>query len=379
MNDKENLFASFPLVSKTEWLEKVKKDLKGRPWSDLQWSLNEDLLIDPFYHADDLVETRPPLDAQKTANDWEIAERIALNELDYKTANEVALAGLMGGTEALQFDLVDLPSQSDVEILLQGIELTYISVHFRWKNGLSDPLTFLNNFVAVAGQKGVNTTTLSGSVCFGGDWDFTTEATKEWMNLVQTALPLFKIKTIDVVQTADTIIYELAQAIQQGSYFLEKLDHQDSAARINKSMQFAVYLDCSYFLSIASIRALKLLWANVLKAYEVKTPVPLTIEAHLLGDSQTEDQHDNMIQATTQAMSAVLAGVDRLTILPANSKTETATDFTRRIARNVQHLLKMETYLDRVVDPAAGSYYIEELTQQLAQAAWKRFQELETA
>ena len=81
-----------------------------------------------------------------------------------------------------------------------------------------------------------------------------------------------------------------------------------------------------------------------------------------------------MIRTTTQAMAAVIGGVRRLSLLPADAFGGDSTPFTRRMARNVQHLLRMESYLDRVVDPAAGSYYLETLTEQLAERAWRQFQ-----
>ena len=88
----------------------------------------------------------------------------------------------------------------------------------------------------------------------------------------------------------------------------------------------------------------------------------------------------NMIRAATQAMSAVIGGVDRLYIPPANAGVpEAPTPFTRRVARNVHHILKMESFLDRVADPGAGSYYIEKLTDTLAESAWSQLQEIERA
>jgi methylmalonyl-CoA mutase len=111
------------------------------------------------------------------------------------------------------------------------------------------------------------------------------------------------------------------------------------------------------------------LWGNVLKAYDVTPSVP-SIHARVSKDSFVEDAHKNKIRVTTQAMSAVLAGVESLTIDPTEDS-----DFGKRISRNVQHLLQLESYLDRVADPAAGSYYIEQLTNQIAEAVWQRFQE----
>ena len=134
----------------------------------------------------------------------------------------------------------------------------------------------------------------------------------------------------------------------------------------------------SFFVDIAKLRALRILWANLLDAYGAgDAPLPLLV-AHLARETQADDQHTNMIKAGTQSMAAVIGGADRLYVRPADFfNQEPSSSFTRRIARNVQHILKMESHLDRVGDPGAGSYYIEMLTEKLADAAWREFQELE--
>lgn len=377
MKDKENLFSTFPEVTKAEWLEKVTKDLKGRSLQELQWQITDDLLVEPFYSGEDLDKKRSTLDAAKTANEWEIGEHFFVKPDQYRSVNQEILNALMGGAEALQLELEVLPTPADLAILLSGIELSYISIHFQLKSATADPLALIKDFIALAAKQSTPTASLSGSFHFNSEVELTPTQISECIALTKDALPLFKIKTISVGASTETITEDLANAIYQGSQFLDVLLEQGHAASaINGYLQFAIDLDCSYFVSIARIRALKLLWANVLKAYQINDAILLCIEGHLAATSQTEDQHDNMIRATTQAMSAVLGGVDRLCILPADTKNGTPTEFTRRIARNIQHLLKMETHFDRVIDPAAGSYYLEELTQKIARGAWARFQQL---
>ena len=129
-----------------------------------------------------------------------------------------------------------------------------------------------------------------------------------------------------------------------------------------------VQIGSSYFVEIAKLRAFKLLWGNVLTAYNAVPTLP-RLFATTSPLKANDDVNIHKIQATTQAMSAVMAGIETLTVAPSEPN-----DFGRRIARNVQHLLSLESYLDRVADPAAGSYYIEKLTEQLAEAAWAEFQ-----
>ena len=161
--------------------------------------------------------------------------------------------------------------------------------------------------------------------------------------------------------------------------FLKRLGEEwIPAAVTNQHLQFSVAISTSYFVEIAKIRALKILWANVLNGFGLaEEPLP-PIAAHLAAETQTDEQEYNMIKAATQAMSAAIGGASLLYLPPADLLTQgESSPFTRRIARNVQHLLQMESYLDQVVDPAAGSYYIEHLTQRFCEQAWKKFQQIE--
>jgi len=283
------------------------------------------------------------------------------------------LKALMGGAEAIQLEMKRSPSKTEWQQLLKGIELSYISTHIILKNEKTEPVSWINDFIELAMAQNGSAQDLRGSVHIE---TLTNEQRQDFQQILAKALPLFKCQMIGV-EYQEGIVKGLAQAIQKASHSLDQMINGGvGLEQINQRLQFSIQLSSQYFVEIARIRAIRLLWANVLKAYGIQSNVDLSIEAHLHPQSQTEDQHDNMIRATTQAMSAVLGGADRLTVLPANATNAQPSEFTRRIARNVQHLLKMETYLDRVVDPAAGSYYIETLTQKMATTAWKQFQEM---
>ena len=144
-------------------------------------------------------------------------------------------------------------------------------------------------------------------------------------------------------------------------------------------MQFSMYIGKSYFVEIAKLRAFKILWANFLKAWGAEPVYPVQDVRFFPGD-YTGDLYTNMIRATTMAMSAVLGGANRLTVLPYDAGREAEAvyprAFARRVARNVQHLLQLESGFAELADPAAGSYYLEKLTAQLASSAWEKFQKL---
>lgn len=369
MNHKENLFAAFPPISKEEWLKKVEKDLKGRALTELNWHLNEEITVAPFYHSEDSEQQQFPIRGNQSANQWQIGEQI-LVEADLKNANAQALNALMNGVEALHFVLDRSLSKTDLSLLLKGIEVDFISTHFYVKNEFSAVLSLLENFHQFVLENKKDTATLKGSAQGQNDtqdW----EAIKKSIAFAETNLPLFSLINIEDKTVGTSIAAGLAEMISDANEAIKVLMNLGlNASQASERIQFSIQLSCSYFVEIARIRSLKLLWANLLKAYEVVPSVPV-ISAQFRMDSQTENPHHNMIRATTQAMSAVLGGVDRLTVLPANESFENATEFTRRIARNVQHLLKMESHLDRVADPAAGSYYIEKLTTKFGTEAWK--------
>ncbi len=370
MNHKENLFAVFPSISKEEWLKKVEKDLKGRALTELNWHLNEQITIPPFYHVEDMEQQQFPIQGNRSNNHWQIGEQIVVGT-DLKEANQIALNALMNGVEALHFVIDQSLSKTDLSLLLKGIEVDFISTHFRLKNASSDMGTLLENFHELAIDNKKDTTSLNGSVQVRNgtqDW----EQIKKGIAFAEIHLSKFSLLTIEDKTVGKSITAGLAEMMEDANKAIIALMELGlNPSRVIPKIQFTIRLSCSYFVEIARIRALKLLWANLLNAYELAPSVPI-ISAQFRMDSQSDNPHHNMIRATTQAMSAALGGVDRLTVLPANESFETATDFTRRIARNVQHLLKLESHLDRVVDPAAGSYYIEKLTQKFGTEAWQQ-------
>jgi methylmalonyl-CoA mutase len=169
----------------------------------------------------------------------------------------------------------------------------------------------------------------------------------------------------------------LSGLLQQGDRLLEEYTAAGlSPQAVNAQLRFCLSIGNSYFPEIARLRALRLLWANVLQGWGLPGPVAIPpVEVHVAPGALVEDTYLNMIRLTTQAMSAVIGGCDLLFLPPADlHAAEKRPSLTRRIARNVQHLLKMESHFDAVADPAGGSYYIEKLTEEIAERAWKDFQ-----
>ncbi|MCB1160314.1 MAG: methylmalonyl-CoA mutase, partial [Leptospiraceae bacterium] len=173
---------------------------------------------------------------------------------------------------------------------------------------------------------------------------------------------------------------ELGISLAHGAEYLAGLQSSGmDVGAVAKTLQFSFSVSASYFVEIAKFRAFRLLWANILSAYGIKGALPVFIQARTSEWNKTlYDPHVNILRGTTEAMSAAIAGCDSISVSHFDSVYSHGDEFSLRIARNTQHLLKHESYLNRVKDPSAGSYYIENLTDKLAESAWKVFQDIET-
>lgn len=356
------------------------QDLKGKPLQDLQWHLGEEVVIEPFYHAEDVKEKRPPILGQRQSNSWEIGEEIEVKII--KEANRHALNALEQGVTALRFVLHQSCTEADLKNLLNDIQLDIISTHFceRFEKSDSQPVDVLKKFYDIVTKRLHDGAQIQGSLNLDSALEENLEQLQEVLAFAVAYLPAFKVLTVNTHRyyggAAETSA-ELAQTIAKANSYLRQFSERGfSIQQLNQHLQFSVSIGTSYFVEIAKLRALRLLWANVLQAYGVTQVELPPIEVHFASQSQSENRYDNMIRATTQALSAVVGGANRLTVLPSNALQEEPTAFTYRIARNVQHILQLESQLDRVIDPAAGSYFVEQLTEKLAEEAWRKFQEM---
>lgn len=375
MQDIEQFFAEFPPVPKAAWLERIARDLKGKPLEDLYWRLSPTITVDPFRHADD--QPAPPALLRAGSSNWAICEDIPAEAAD---ANALALGALQFGAEALCFRL---ESQAALEPALEGIHLDFIELHFAGSALQANPGAVVALLEKKAAETGVSAAQLRGALAFDPlslagvrDWRYLTDLIAH----AQAYLPGFRIIGIDGDRHwngAAAVAAELAALLKRGNQYLEALTARGlSAADAAAQLHFDLAIGPAYFVEIAKLRAFRLLWINVLQSWGAPLQDPV-LAAHFHPQTYTPDLYTNMIRATTMAMSAVLGGAGRLTVLPYDAGRESEAPqgrvFARRIARNVQHLLKMESFLHETQDPAAGSYYIETLTQQIAEEAWKAF------
>ena len=401
-NSKEKLFADFAPVSTQEWLDKINVDLKGADFEKkLVWKTNEGFKVKPFYRKEDLenLKTTEALPGEfpylrgtkKSDNTWLVRQEIKVD--CPKEANAKALDILNKGVDSLGFSLrkKDLSAEF-IATLLDGICAECVELNFSTCQGATVMLA--NLLVAYFTQKGYDLNALRGSVNYdplgkmmvrGKDLTNYIATAKELVGVIK-ALPKYRCITVNAIELNNAGSYisqELGYALAWGNEYLNALVEAGvDATEAAKKIKFNFGISSNYFLEIAKFRAARMLWANIVKQYEPKCDCACKMKAH--AETSTFnltlfDAHVNMLRTQTEAMSAALAGVDSITVSPFDKAYQVADDFSERIARNQQLLLKEECHFDKVVDPAAGSYYIENLTTSIAQQAWNLFLEVEEA
>jgi methylmalonyl-CoA mutase len=202
-----------------------------------------------------------------------------------------------------------------------------------------------------------------------GQYPYIRGSGQSWQEAQGAAIPDDAVNASRWHEGGATLVEELAFAIAEGVDRLSAASDVDAAAQ---RMQFVFAVGSNYFFEIAKLRAARMLWSRAVSAFEHRQPESCRMRIHArtaLANKSIYDPYTNLLRVTTEALSAAIGGCDALTVVPAR--------FPERLAGNVQLVLKEEAHLDAVADPAGGSYYVEALTDSLARAAWKLFQEIE--
>ena len=400
MENKEKLFTEFTAPTTQEWLDKIEVDLKGADFQKrLVWRTNEGFNVQPFYRREDLASLKTP-DAmpgefpfvrgnKKDSNAWYVRQNIIVD--DPKEANAKALDILNKGIDSLGFKLPgSMVSKENVEALLDNILCDIVEVNF--SNCPRHALELAEILVAYFEKKGYDKEKVVGSI----EWDpmakmllkgkDVTPVLEFGPKLVEALkdYPHFRPVAVstDVLNNAGAyIVQELGYALAWGNEYLQQLT--DAGVDVDlaaKSIKFNMGVSENYFMELAKFRAARLLWAQIVKQYEPKCDCAcqMIVNATTSTYNQTLfDSYVNLLRSQTEAMSAALGGVHSMVVTPFDVTYEKPTDFSDRIARNQQLLIKEESHFDRIVDPGAGSYYIEHLTDALATEAWKIFLKVE--
>lgn len=399
-NNKEKLFTEFTAPTTEEWLAKIEVDLKGADFQKrLVWRTNEGFAVQPFYRREDLKGLKTPESLpgefpfvrgnKKNDNIWYVRQNIEVK--DAAEANKKALDILNRGVDSLGFCLAgDLVSAETIEALLADIRMDIVEVNFR--TCPCHALELAKILVAYLEKKGYDPEKVVGCI----EWDPIEKMVMKGKDteamlanapeLVATlkGWPKFRCVAVssDALNNAGAyIVQELGYALAWGNEYMQQMVEAgvsaDDAAR---SIKFNMGVSENYFIELAKFRAARLLWAQIVKQYEPKCDCAckMIVNATTSRYNQTVfDSYVNLLRSQTEAMSAALGGIHSMVVTPFDTPYEAPTDFSERIARNQQLLLKEECHFAHVVDPGAGSYYVEHLTNVLAEEAWKIFLRVE--
>lgn len=363
-----SLFKEFSPITAQQWKEQINKDLKGITFDQLKWYTASGIDVNPFYTSEDLSEKRSQLFNQRG---WDVCEHILV--FDEKKNNEQALKALQGGASGLAFYI---HKKCDLKTLLKDISLEHIYSQFFISN---DALHILDDLKTIYGKKNEHDGKLKCFVnidplclaAYYGEWHG--DAKKDLSVLKKLVhIPV----NVSLYQEAGAnTVNELATGLSHLNEYFNYLNEEKELK--DKTLHFIFSVNANYFVEIAKLRAFRKLVALLQEQYNTDFPLHIHVQTAQQNKSAL-DAYTNMLRSTTEAMSAIIAGCNSLSVLPYNQVFEQPNDFSSRIARNQQHVLREESYLDKVSDPSAGSYFIETLTEAIAAKAWEKFKELES-
>jgi methylmalonyl-CoA mutase len=410
-----------------KWAEIAKAELRGKPLGDLTWKTLEGIEVQPLYTADDTADlphmggipgqapyTRGVKATMYAGRPWTIRQYAGFSTAEESNAfyRKALAAGQQGVSVA--FDLathrgydsdhervegdvgkagVAIDSVEDMKILFDGIPLDKVSVSMTM-NGAVIPI--LASFIVTGEEQGHDKSVLSGTIQNDILKEFMVRNTYVYppepsMRLIAdiieyTSAEMPKFNSISISgyhmqEAGANLVQELAFTIADGREYVRTaiargMDVDAFAGRL--SFFFAIGMN--FFMEAAKLRAARLLWSRVMAEFEPKNPKSSMLRTHCQTSGvslQEQDPYNNVIRTAYEAMSAVLGGTQSLHTNALDEAIALPTDFSSRVARNTQLILQEETGVTNVVDPLAGSYYVESLTHELAEQAWKLIEEVE--
>ncbi len=407
--------------TKQDWAKRAEKELRGRPLDDLTWQTPEGIAVQPVYTKEDVQGldhmgsmpgegpfTRGPRSTMYTGRPWTIRQYAGFSTAEESNAfyRKALAAGQQGVSVA--FDLathrgydsdhervvgdvgkagVAIDSVEDMKILFDGIPLDKVSVSMTM-NGAVIPV--LASFIVAGEEQGVDRAALSGTIQNDVLKEFMVRNTyiyppepsmrivSDIIEFTSSDMPKFNSISISgyhMQEAGANLVQELAFTLADGREYVRAalargMDVDAFAGRL--SFFFAIGMN--FFMEAAKLRAARFLWHKIMSEFNPKSEKSLMLRTHCQTSGvslQEQDPYNNIVRTAYEAMSAVLGGTQSLHTNSFDEAIALPTDFSSRIARNTQLILQNETGVTKVVDPLAGSYYVEKLTADLADEAWK--------
>jgi methylmalonyl-CoA mutase len=359
----QKLFTEFNATTAQQWKNQLIKDLKGIDFDTLVWKTNAGLNVQPFYTYETTTQKSPLVFAH---NDWAICEYIVVK--NEREANAQALNALSNGASGLVF-VID--HKIDSAVLLKGISVQHIYTLFKISFEFVEELQNTLKSIECGNQCFIDTDVIA-HLAQAGNWNSSHEKDLDSQKSNSTVVVDGRLYQ----EAGANIINELALTLSHLNDYLAYHSEYNSLPTIKK-VHLSVSVGGDFFMEIAKLRALRNLVNFLLNQYELKSEVHIHGQTTSINKSSI-DSYTNMLRSTTEAMSASIGGCDSIVVLPFDASFNEPTDFSMRMARNQQLILKEESYLNKVADMAAGSYYIENTTKTLCEEAWQQFKYIES-
>lgn len=362
----ENLFDAFEPVSSKQWKQQIQYELKGADYNDtLVWESLEGIKVRPFYHED---ETDIKYTLKENTEPFQILQNIYVH--DVNLSNKRALDTLNRGAESIRFTI----ENENVVIgdLMQNLSLENVNYFFYLPFLSIDFVNKINEFATKNNAKCFIQLDPIGQLTKDGNWFENLDKDFEKLNAIssKTSVPFITIQS-GLYQNAG------ANMVQQLAYTLAHVNEYFNRIKsINQPITIEIAVGTNYFFEIAKLRALRLLFNTLASEYNH----PFNCHVIVTPTKRNKTLYDynvNMLRTTTECMSAILGGANSIANLPYDALYHKDNEFGDRIARNQLLVLKHESYFDKVSNPADGAYYIEALTEQLAEKALLLFKEIE--
>jgi methylmalonyl-CoA mutase len=364
----KNLFDDFSPVSAKLWKQKIQFELKGADYNEtLIWNSPEDIKVKPFYDKEDFTKKHS---ISSNASKFKICQNIFVFDVDKSI--EKGLDSINRGAESLRFTIPE--ENTNIEKLLEKLPLEKITIYFYFQFISID---FVKKINAIAIEKKATIYCLFdpiGQLAKDGNWYQTQEKNNfDTLNILtkeNSSLSLISINSSLYQNAGANMVQQIAYSLAHANEYFNRI------TAINQPIVFQISVGSNYFFEIAKLRAVRILFNKIAKEYNQN------LDCHLLvtptkRNKTIYDYNVNMLRTTTECMSAILGGADAISNLPYDALYHKDNEFGDRIARNQLLILKEESYFDKVDNPSDGSYYIESLTNQLAEKALLLFKDIE--
>jgi methylmalonyl-CoA mutase len=361
-----NLFNQFEPISTKQWKQQIQFELKGLDYNEtLVWESPEGIKVKPFYHNDETLSNISTVAPKKP---FTIIQNIFVH--DVRKSNVRALDTLQRGAESIRFTFEN--DSVSMEQLMQNLPLQNITYYFHLPFLSIDLVTTIHTFATKNNATVYTLIDPIGHLEKEGNWFENLEKDFERLNAIasKTSIPFLTISS-GIYQNAG------ANIVQQLAYTLAHInEYFNRIPAINQPITVEISVGTNYFFEIAKLRALRILIKTLASAYDHN------LECHVIAtptkrNKTVYDYNVNMLRTTTECMSAILGGADGVANLPYDALYHKDNEFGDRIARNQLLVLKHESYFDKVNNPADGAYYIESVTEQLAEKALELFKDIE--